>query len=230
MITQAKFPVSTRGSLSVQHVAPISTGAQHPVFDRPQLAPVTMPYDRNAEIFGQEEKATYIYRVVSGAVRTYRILSDGRRQVCDFHMPGEVFGLEAGEQHTCSAEAIGPTVIQAVRRSTIVALSKDDGEVARSLWAITAQELRRVQEHALLLIKSAQERVAAFLLEMAKRLTNSNTFELPMSRQDIADYLGLTIETVSRTLTQLECSSTIALPASRRVVLRDARALRALNS
>jgi CRP/FNR family nitrogen fixation transcriptional regulator len=230
MITQAKFPVSARAPLSVQHLAPKAMTAEHPIFDRPQLAPVTMPYERNVEIFGQEEPATYFYRVISGAVRTYRILADGRRQVCDFHMPGEVFGLEVGEEHTCSAEAIGRTVIQAVRRSTIVALSKDDGEVARSLWAITAQELRRVQEHALLLIKSAQERVATFLLEMAQRLTSSNTFELPMSRQDIADYLGLTIETVSRTLTQLEDSSTIALPASRRIVLRDPRALRALNS
>ena len=93
-----------------------------------------------------------------------------------------------------------------------------------------ADELRRVQEHILLLIKSAQERVAAFLLEMEQRVCAGNAVELPMSRQDIADYLGLTIETVSRTLTNMENASTIELSSSRRIVLRNRGALNRLNS
>ena len=93
-----------------------------------------------------------------------------------------------------------------------------------------ADELRRVQEHILLLIKSAQERVAAFLLEMEQRVYAGNAVELPMSRQDIADYLGLTIETVSRTLTNMENASTIELSSSRRIVLRNRGALSRLNS
>ena len=95
---------------------------------------------------------------------------------------------------------------------------------------MTSRELHRMQEHILLLIKTAQERVAGFLLEMAARIKSVNGVELPMSRQDIADYLGLTIETVSRTLTTLENSAAIALPSTRRIVLRDRAALRRLNA
>ena len=107
-----------------------------------------------------------------------------------------------------------------------------DHEIARQLWATTGSELRRVHEHVLLLIKTAQERVAGFLLEMADRAksTDDNAIELPLSRQDIADYLGLTIETVSRTLTNLESTAAIALPSSRRIVLRNRTALRRLNA
>ena len=98
------------------------------------------------------------------------------------------------------------------------------------MWALTARELHRAQEHNLILIKSAQERVAGFLLEMAKRVSGDATVELPMSRQDIADYLGLTIETVSRTLTLLEKSAAIDVPTSRRIVLRNRTALSRLNA
>jgi CRP/FNR family transcriptional regulator, nitrogen fixation regulation protein len=101
---------------------------------------------------------------------------------------------------------------------------------ARQLWTLTGRELGRVQDHILLLIKSAQERVAAFLLEMAERVSSGNAVDLPMSRQDIADYLGLTIETVSRTLTRLESAATIEVPTSRRIVLRDRAALSRLNA
>ena len=102
--------------------------------------------------------------------------------------------------------------------------------MSRQLWNLTAGELQKMQDHVMLLIKNAQERVASFLLQMAKRMPAANEFELPMSRQDIADYLGLTIETVSRTLTQLETQATIALPSSRRVVLRNRGFLNRLNA
>ena len=94
---------------------------------------------------------------------------------------------------------------------------------------MTAGELQRAQDHIMLLIKTAQERVAGFLLEMAARGASTGEIELPMSRQDIADYLGLTIETVSRTLTQLEKSAAIAVPTSRRIVLRNRAALNRMN-
>jgi CRP-like cAMP-binding protein len=95
---------------------------------------------------------------------------------------------------------------------------------------MTARELQRVQDHIMLLIKTAQERVAGFLLEMAARAPTGNEVELSMSRQDIGDYLGLTIETVSRTLTQLENSAAIAVPSSRRIVLRNRAALTRMNA
>jgi CRP/FNR family nitrogen fixation transcriptional regulator len=116
-----------------------------------------------------------------------------------------------------------------VKRSALDALAGRDASVARELFALTARELRRVQDRILLLIKSAQERVAGFLLEMAKRAAGGNAIDLPMSRQDIADYLGLTIETVSRTLTSLETAATIDVPTSRRIVLRDRSALSRMN-
>jgi CRP/FNR family nitrogen fixation transcriptional regulator len=189
-----------------------------------------MPFARNVEIYGEDEPAEYLYKVVSGAVRTYRVLNDGRRQVGAFLLPGDMFGLEAGATHATSAEAVADSVILVIKRSAVIALAERDPEVARQLWTLTAQELGRAQNHMLLLIRNAQERIASFLLEMAERVPGADSVELPMSRQDIADYLGLTIETVSRTLTQLESEAAIALPSSRRVVLRNRSALNRLNA
>lgn len=189
-----------------------------------------MSYARDTEICGEGEAAEYIYRVVSGAVRTYKILSDGRRQVGGFHLPGDVFGLEMGEEHALSAEAICNCTISAIKRSALEKLAGRDNGITEVLWSLTARELHRAQKHALLLVRSAQERVASFLLEMADRTADTGWVELPMSRQDIADYLGLTIETVSRALTSLEDQATIALPSARRVQLTNVRALRRLNS
>jgi CRP-like cAMP-binding protein len=189
-----------------------------------------MSFARNSEIFGEGEPADYLYKVISGSVRTYTVLSDGRRQIGDFFLPSEIFGLETGENHAHSAEAITDAKILVIKRSAVMALAARDNTVANELWALTGRQLARVQGHILLLIKSAEERVAGFLLEMASRVQSNSEVQLPMSRQDIADYLGLTIETVSRTLTQLENSSAIALLTSRRISLRDRNALTRLNA
>ena len=195
-----------------------------------ELMGAPMPFTRNAEIYGENEPAEYLYKVVTGSVRTYKVLNDGRRQIGAFYLPGDVFGLEVGDEHTFSAEAVVDSKVLVIKRSALVSLAERDNEVARQLWTMTAGELQRVQDHILLLIKTAQERVAGFLLEMAARGAAGNEIELPMSRQDIADYLGLTIETVSRTLTQLENSAAIAVPTSRRIVLRNRAALSRLNA
>ena len=181
-----------------------------------------MSFSRNEEIYGEAEPADYLYKVVSGAVRMYRVLNDGRRQIGAFYLPGDMFGLEPGEdQHASSAEAIGDVTVLVFKRSAVFALSARDADVARQLWEMTARELHRANDHMLLLIKSAEERVASFLLEMAGRGSETDAVTLPMSRQDIADFLGLTIETVSRTITHLEHAHAIALPSSRRVALRN---------
>lgn len=198
--------------------------------DAIEMLGAPMTFARNTEIYGEGEAADYLYKVVGGAVRTYKMLSDGRRQIGSFHLPGDVFGLEAGDEHTFSAEAVADSKVIVIKRSAIMALAERDRNVARELWALTSRELQRVQDHILLLIKTAQERVAAFLLEMASRVPAGNAVELPMSRQDIADYLGLTIETVSRTFTQLENAATIEVPTSRRIVLRNRPALNRLNA
>ena len=190
------------------------------------LMGATMAFPRNTEIFGESEPADYLYKVVSGSVRTYKILSDGRRQVGGFYLPGDIFGLEFADAHTLSAEAITDSKVLVVKRSGLNALAGRDASVAQQLFALTGRELRRVQDRILLLIKCARERVASFLLEMAER-ASSNIIELPMSRQDIADYLGLSLETVSRTLTSLETAAAIEVSTSRRIVLRNCATLRA---
>lgn len=195
------------------------------------LVGAQIKYDREGEIYGEGEPVEYIYKVLAGAVRTYKLLSDGRRQIGAFHLAGEFFGLEAAEDHQFSAEAINDCTILVIKRSAIFALASRDAAVSRELWAVTAGDLARAQGHMLLLgRKSAAERVATFLLEMSRRASVSGTVELPMSRQDIADYLGLTIETVSRTISQFASSDLIELASSRRIVVRNAGALRRLDA
>jgi CRP-like cAMP-binding protein len=188
-------------------------------------------FERNTEIHGQDEPAQYLYHVIAGAVRTHKLLSDGRRLIGAFHLPGDIFGLEAGAYHRFNAEAVTSATIIVARRSTIVAMAGRDAELATDLWTLTAEKLQHAEDHMLLLgRKNAEERVASFLLEMADRTRDRLVVELPMSRQDIADYLGLTIETVSRTLTQLEGKAAIALPSSRRITLRNRGALQRLDA
>ncbi|WP_375779309.1 helix-turn-helix domain-containing protein [Bradyrhizobium sp. ma5] len=179
-----------------------------------------MRFTRNSEIYGENEAAEYLYQVVSGAVRTYKILHDGRRQICAFYLPGDIFGFEAGEGHISSAEAISETHLIVVKCTALIVRASHERELTRQLWEAMALELHRFQEHLMLLISSAEERVVTFLLDMSRRATNNAAIELPMSRRDIADYLGLTIETVSRTFKQLEQNGVITLPTSRQVELR----------
>jgi CRP/FNR family nitrogen fixation transcriptional regulator len=189
-----------------------------------------MRFARNTEIYGEEESAEYLYQVVSGAVRTYRMLDDGRRQIGAFYLPGDIFGVEAGDVHASSAEAVCDAQILVAKRSAVMVRADHEGDLSKQLWALTVRELQRIQAHSMLLIKSAEERVAGFLLEMAGRSPAGAVVDLPMCRQDIADYLGLTIETVSRTFTLLAQSGTIGLETSRRIMFRNRAALVRLNA
>ncbi|MEQ1616750.1 MAG: helix-turn-helix domain-containing protein [Terricaulis sp.] len=189
------------------------------------LQGVHMRFHRNEEIFGEGEPATYVYRVVSGAVRSTSFSNGGRRQILSFHTVGDVFGLEAGGAHTLTAEAVSDTEVALVRRSLVDAAAADP-LAAHGMIALMHRHLLDAQTHALLLgRKGACERVAAFLLNLADRCGQRSEIDLPMSRADIADYLALTIETVSRAFTQMEREHTIELPRSRHVVVRDRGAL-----
>lgn len=211
------------------------TESRSPVDVVARLGVVTS-YARNAEIFGEDQAAEHVYVVLSGAVRICKLLGDGRRQIETFCLAGDVFGWETAPKHRFSAEAVSECKVIRVKKSILFARAADDAELSHALWALTAAELSRTQNHLLVLgRKTAQERVATFLLDMASRAGTSQgavgvEVTLPMSRQDIADFLGLTIETVSRTLTHLEEAAAIALPSSRRVVLRDSVVLKRLNS
>ena len=162
--------------------------------------------------------------MVSGTVRTYKALSNGRRQIAAFYMPGDLFGL-ATRRHAFSAEAITAANIIAIKRTAVLSFAARDSDIASLLWMLTSRELEHVQRHMPRLVERPEKRVMSFLMEMAQRFHTPGEIELPMSRQDIADYLGLTIETVSRTLTRLEKAAVIARPTSRRVVLHGDSAL-----
>src|SRR3954464_7728298 len=158
-------------------------------------------YLKDTEIFGQAEPAKYIYQVIDGAVRSHKLLSDGRRQIGAFHLPGDIFGLENGEFHRFTAEAIVATTVRLIKRESLDREAKADAAMVRNLLKMTTDNLQHVENHLLLLGRqSARERVAAFLLEMNRRLKSRGAMALPMARRDIADYLGLTLETVSREL------------------------------
>ena len=226
------MPAAVLAVRSMQHHSrrPAHPTGVHAFSGTLEIMGAPMLFSRNEEIYGEGEAAEYLYKVVSGAVRMYKLLADGRRQIGAFYLPGDMFGFEPGDMHAASAEAIGDATVLVFKRSAVLSLAARDSDVARRLWEMTARELGRSQKHALLLILSAQERVASFLLEMATRSRASSEIELPMSRQDIADYLGLTIETISRTLSQLESVGAIAVPAARRITFCNSGTLSRLNA
>jgi CRP/FNR family nitrogen fixation transcriptional regulator len=187
-------------------------------------------FRRNAEVFGAREAADYFYKVVNGMVRSYRVTVDGRRHIAAFYLPTDIFGLETGERHVFSAEAVTEAEVLVIQRCRVVSLASRDAAIAHYLWTLTGDELHRIQNHMLLLNKSAAERVANFLLDLDERLRSDDELPLSMPRQDIADYLGLSIETISRMLTHFEKDSAIFLRTCRRIVLRNRLALRRMHA
>lgn len=186
---------------------------------------VKMSFAPGEEIYAQDEEADMIYRVLRGSARTTRLLSDGRRQIGDFYFEGDLLGLEGGASHRFSAEALSACEIQVIRKSSLKLYGEEGAAIERMIWAETARELHRTQDHLMLLgRKSACEKVASFLLDMASRF-RGEVAELPMGRQDMADYLGLTIETVSRMVTQLQADGLVRFLGCRRFEVRNAAGL-----
>ena len=185
---------------------------------------VPMTFAKDEEIYGQGERADLVYRMISGTVRTSRFMADGRRPIGDFYYPGDVFGLETTGSHSMAAEALSDCVILAASRQAILAAGGEE-ELKDLMWDATVRDLERAREHLTLLVrKSASERVASFLLGLAQR-RGETAVELAMGRQDMADYLGLTIETVSRMITQLQSSGVVEFESCRRFRVRDREAL-----
>jgi CRP/FNR family transcriptional regulator, nitrogen fixation regulation protein len=199
--------------------------------EQPGLAGTLTSVPQDQSIYGEGDQATLFYKVVSGVVRTCKFLGDGRRQVNAFYVAGDVFGIESGGTYHLAAEAVSDCTLVAYRRRSLDSLSRGNETVARHLIQFALQTAARAQDHALLLgHRSAIEKLACFLLHRARHSTQKTTVTLEMSRQDIADFLGLTIETVSRTLSKLEKDGVIKMSAARRVELRNLGALRALTT
>jgi CRP/FNR family nitrogen fixation transcriptional regulator len=189
-------------------------------------------YKKGNEIYGEKEPAEFVYQVKIGAVRSYKLLSDGRRQIGAFHLAGDIFGLENGSEHRFTAEAIVNTTVRLIKRRSLEMVAENDALVSRNLLSMTTSNLQHAEDHMLLLgRKTSLERVAAFLIEMDRRLTASGIMPLPMCRRDIADYLGLTLETVSRALSRLHELDIIGFIGSnqRQIVLLDRQQLATLD-
>jgi len=182
-------------------------------------------YRRGSEIFGEAEPADYVYQIREGAVRTYKRLSDGRRQIGAFHLRGDILGVENGEIYRFTAEAIvNTTVWIAMSQSLFAGLGKADIPAANHVRDLITRTLEHMENHLLLLGRqTALERTAAFLLEMDRRLQQPALMILPMCRRDIADYLGLTLETVSRALSTLRDRGILSLEGKmqRKIALHD---------
>jgi len=190
-----------------------------------------MSFGRNMEIYAEGEPAAHVYKVISGVVRISKLLPDGRRQISAFHTAGDMFGFEAGDVHHASAEAVGPVKVVAYKWQSLLAAGVRSVGLVRDLLNLTMIGLRNTQEHLLLLgRKNALERVAAFLLDMAKRTNADGVVELAMPRHDIADYLGLTLETVSRMFAELKEQGVIRLEGARCVHLLDKERLAAMGA
>jgi len=183
------------------------------------LIGVARSLSRDQAVFAEGAAADFVYKVMSGAVRTFRLLADGRRQITGFFLPGDVFGIEARATHAATAEAICESVLVSARRASLGA----DGEALGQLSRCVLRELHRTRDHLLTLgRRSAVERLASFLIDLADRGRAADRLALPMSRQDIADYLGLTIETVSRTLTQMQASGLVRVDGRQVQLVRRA--------
>jgi CRP-like cAMP-binding protein len=181
-------------------------------------------FERNATIFSDGDDADYAYRIVSGTVRLCKLMSDGRRQIAEFRGAGDLLGFEWLDTHAFSAEALTDAVAVRYARSRLDRLGEERGDVRRSLMAVLSRDLWAAQNHLVILGRqSARERVVSFLLALAERsgTANGGTIDVPMGRQDIADYLGLTIETVCRTVSDLKRKRLIAVPNRTQIKLCD---------
>jgi CRP/FNR family nitrogen fixation transcriptional regulator len=188
-------------------------------------------FKRNAAVFNEGDPSRHVYKVIGGAVRACRVLMDGRRQIADFYLPGDFFGLDWQGEHGFTAEAIADAVVVSYPRAQLELAAETQPALQKLLMGILGKGLSATQNHVVMLGRqTAQERLAWFLLRIMRRSGDNPNLDLPMSRLDIADYLGLTIETVSRGISQFKRKRLIAVSGAHRVMLMDVEALESLAS
>jgi CRP/FNR family transcriptional regulator len=179
-------------------------------------------------LFHEGDPAREVFNVTSGMIKLYKLLSDGRRQITGFLMAGDFLGLAFTDSHGYTAEAVEPTTVCRFGRAQFLRLLEELPAMEKRLLSRASDELESAQEQMLLLgRKTARERVASFLAAMSRRQERAGlrALSLPMSRADMADYLGLTLETVSRTLSRLRDEGIIVMPATHEAVVANWRSL-----
>ncbi len=185
-------------------------------------------FDRGETIFNAGDAAEYAYRVVSGAVRLCKHLADGRRQIAQFLLPGDFFSFVDMTEHSFTAEAVSNVVLACYPQRQIERLTEARPALRRFFGSLLSRRVRDVQNHLVMLGRqTAKEKVASFLVMLIEREQNteSSHVDLPMSRQDIADFLGLTIETVCRVLSAMKRERLIDIPGPHELTIRDVDAL-----
>jgi len=202
-----------------------------PVAAALQSIGTVLKFKRNTAVFNEGDAARHVYKVISGAVRTCRVLMDGRRQIADFTLPGDFFGLDWQSEHGFTAEAIADTVVVSYPRAQLEHAAETQFAVQKLLMSLLSKNLSATQNHVVMLGRqTAQERLAWFLLSIMGRSNHDTNLDLPMSRLDIADFLGLTIETVSRGISQFKRQQLITVSGSHKVSLKDVAALESIAS
>jgi CRP/FNR family transcriptional regulator len=174
-------------------------------------------------LFEEGDPAEQVYTLTKGTLKLYKLMADGRRQVVGFLVPGDFLGLAFGRTYVYTAEAITPLAACCFQRSRFMRLLEEFPALEREILGRTSNELAAAQRQMLLLgRKTARERLASFLADLAERSNATGSpLALPLGRADIADYLGLTIETVSRTFTSLRREGIINLPSAHQLVVRE---------
>ncbi len=180
----------------------------------------------HSPLFFEGGDAHYVYEVLEGVVCCYSVLSDGRRQVLSFSYPGDLIGLDHGDLHRYNTETLSAARVRRIPKGILLSTAAECPEVGRKLLEFATSELALMQDHFVMLgRKTALEKLASFLIALGRRHVDAQgipaTFHLPMTRVDIGDYLGLTIETVSRCLKKLRIAGAIDLPQPQTVVIRD---------
>lgn len=182
-------------------------------------------------IFKEGEPAEGVFKIISGVVRTCKFLRDGRRSIDAFYTCGDVFGFEPGTEYSLSAEAVCNCAIISHQRTQVERLASTDAILSKALFSYALLRLVKAQGHSMLLGRgSAVGKLAGFLVEWSDRSTDCSIIDLAMTRLDIADYLGMTIETVSRTFSRFERDFLIEMSTSRRVRLKNLPQLRRLDA
>jgi CRP-like cAMP-binding protein len=187
-------------------------------------------FGQNETIFNEGDELQSSYKIVSGAVRLSRITEDGRRQIVEFRGPGEFIGFEWVGHYALSAEAVRDVTAVRYVRTRVDRMLEQHADARDSIMALIREELRAAHEHLVTLgCQSAKERVSTFLLQLAHRAkaNDGDTIKIELGRQDMADYLGLTLETISRTLSEFKRIGAISLPERRQIVICSKAKLRA---
>jgi CRP-like cAMP-binding protein len=188
-------------------------------------------FARRSTIYSRGDAALYCYKVLEGSVRLTRILMDGHRQVLEILLPNDTLGIETSDAYSVTAEAISDVVLLRCPRACISRLHDESPEMRRMLVTMLSRGLSAAQDHVMMLgHQGAKSRLASFLLRLLETSGRSEgqPLDLPAGRQDLADYLGLTIETTCRTLTDLKLAGTIRIPSRHQIVVRNKSVLRAL--